>query len=94
MISELASLIYTTLDSCFSWVRDIYRSFGISFVGIFFAMVLLSALARFILRPFIGVGASDTATAKELKFKSDVESQTYRKRVKDYSYLKSHGYID
>lgn len=86
VLQSIASVVYDALDSCFSWVVDIYDSFNISFVGIFFAMVVVTALARYILRPFIGYAAGQSDMAQNIRNERDYKEGMRRKSVQDRIY--------
>lgn len=94
VLKSIVDLLYDGIDSVWSWTRTIYNSYGVVIVGLLTIIILISALGRYILRPFIGLSAGQTDTAVRLKNDRDYKEGMRRQSVNDRIYLKRHGYID
>lgn len=82
MLSDIIDLLYTGLDSVWSWLVQIYESFGIESVGLLIAgIVLISAIARYIISPFVGGALSDCAENVSEGRKQRRENRRIKKNV-------------
>lgn len=64
MIGSIISLLYNAIDGLWDICQDVYSGYGLSYAGIALAVIIVSALARYLLRPFIASGASDKSSGK------------------------------
>lgn len=83
MIQSISAFIYDGLDSVWDWATQIYDAFGISLVALVIAVVMVYAIGKYILAPFVGFrvgGASDRAGSgrsfKGFKKRSNTSSKS------------------
>lgn len=62
MIGDIIDLLYQGLDAVWSWLGQIYQAYGFASVAVLITgVVLISAIARFLISPFVGGALSDRA---------------------------------
>lgn len=62
MFGDIMDLLYQGLDAVWNWLSRIYQAYGFASVGILVTgIVLISAIARYLITPFVGGALSDRA---------------------------------
>lgn len=69
MIASLIDIIWTSIESGFVFLDDLFKSFGLSYVELALGFGILTAVFKYILSPYLSGSGSDSAKKSKVKGK-------------------------
>lgn len=69
MIATLVDIIWTSIESGFGFLDNLFNSFGLSYVELALGFGILTAVFKYILSPYLSGSGSDSAKKSKAKGK-------------------------
>ncbi len=66
MVSNITTMLWDVLESCMTWFDNLLSSFGLGLLEFVIAFVLISAIMRYVISPYLS-GSSDKANVNNNK---------------------------